>query len=162
MPERGGTPLIHTLSSFSIPISISTPASATMTTLTARDIKEIVTDVVRMSSMTNSSLRLERFSGRDTRELLKWLREFDYHADANNWDDAAKLCKFPTYLRDYGLLWYDQNVKRTVAEPTTWADLKTLITRDLLSTDHKSYLHTEIMRRRQGNNESVQLHFTES
>jgi hypothetical protein len=126
-----------------------------MTTLTARDIKDIVTDVVRMSLTTNSSLRLEPFSGRDTRELIKWLREFEYHADANNWDDAAKLRKFPTYLRDYGLLWYDQNVKRAVAGPTTWADLKSLITRDLLSTDHKSYLHTEIMRRKQGNSESV-------
>ncbi len=71
MPGRGGTSLIHIPSSFSIPISTSTPASATMTTLTARDIKDIVTDVVRMSSMTNSSLRLERFSVRDTRELIK-------------------------------------------------------------------------------------------
>jgi hypothetical protein len=126
-----------------------------MATLTARDIKDIVTDVVRMSLTTNSSLRLEPFSGRDTRELIKWLREFEYHADANNWDDAAKLRKFPTYLRDYGLLWYDQNVKRAVSGPTTWAELKALITRDLLSTDHKSYLHTEIIRRKQGNSESV-------
>jgi transposase InsO family protein len=126
-----------------------------MTTLSARDIKDIVTDVVRMSLTTNSSLRLEPFSGRDTRELIKWLREFEYHADANNWDDAAKLRKFPTYLRDYGLLWYDQNVKRAASGPTTWAELKALITKDLLSTDHKSYLHSEIIRRKQGNSESV-------
>jgi hypothetical protein len=105
--------------------------------------------------LKNSSLRLEPFSGGDTLKLIKRLREFEYDADANNWDDATKLRKFPTYLRDYGLLWYDQNVKRAVAGPTTWADLKTLITRDLLSTDNKSYLHTEIMRLKQENNESV-------
>jgi hypothetical protein len=108
-----------------------------------------------MSLTTNSSLRLEPFSGRDSRELLKWLREFEYHADANNWVDAAKLRKFPTYLRDYGLLWYDQNVKRNTAAPTTWDALKKLLTNNLLSTDHRSYLHGEIRRRKQAPNESV-------
>jgi hypothetical protein len=90
-----------------------------MTTLIARDIKDIVTDVVRMSLTTNKSLRLEPFSDRDTRELIKWLREFEYHADVNNWDDAAKTRKFPTYLGDYGFLWYDQNVKRATSGPIT-------------------------------------------
>jgi hypothetical protein len=108
-----------------------------------------------MSLTTSSSLRLEPFSGRDNRELVKWLREFEYHADANNWDDAAKLRKFPTYLRDYGLLWYDQNVKRNANAPTTWEALKKLITNDLLSTDHRSYLHSEIRCRKQAPNESV-------
>jgi hypothetical protein len=126
-----------------------------MTSLTARDIRDIVSDVVRVSLTTNSSLRLEPFSGRDSRELVKWLREFEYHADANNWDDAVKLRKFPTYLRDYGLLWYDQNVKRNAAAPTTWDALKNMITNDLLSTDHRSYLHSEIRCRKQAPNESV-------
>ncbi len=90
MLGRGGISLIHTPSSFSTPTSTSTPAPVTMTILTARDIKDIVTDVVKMSLTTNSSLRLEPFSGIDY-ELIKWLREFEYHADANNWDDAAKM-----------------------------------------------------------------------
>jgi hypothetical protein len=105
MPGRGWTPITST------PAIISTPTLETITSLTARDIKDVVSDVVRMSLTDNSSLRLDPLSGRDTRELIKWLREFEYHADANNWDDAAKLRKFPTYLRDYGLFWYDQNVK---------------------------------------------------
>ncbi len=53
------------------------------------------------------------------------------------------------------MLWYDQNVKRNTAAPTTWDALKKLITNDLLSTDHRSYLHGEIDRRKQAPDESV-------
>ncbi len=103
MPGGGGLPVITTKPFRRTP---STPSSV-MTSLTARDVRDIVSEVIRMPLTTNSSLRLEPFSGRDSRELVKWLREFKYRVDENNWDDAAKLRKFPTYLRIYGLLWYN-------------------------------------------------------
>jgi hypothetical protein len=151
MPGRGGLPVITTKPFRRTP---STPSSV-MTSLTARDIRDIVSEVIRMSLTTNSSLRLEPFSGHNSRELVKRLREFEYHADENNWDDAAKLRKLPTYLRIYGLLWYGQNIKGNAAAPITWDALKNLITSDLLSTDHRSFLHSEIRRCKQVPNERV-------
>jgi hypothetical protein len=133
----------------------SSPIVPDMTSLCVSDIRDIVKDAIRLSMTSSSHLRLEPFTGRDNRELVKWLREFEYHAEANNWDDATKLRKFPIHLRDYGLLWFDQNVKRSSTPPTTWRELKSLILDDLLSTDHRSYLHTEIRRRKQAPNESV-------
>jgi hypothetical protein len=67
MPGRGGSPITKPLE-----YTPSTPSSV-MTSLTGRDIRKIVSEVVRMSLTTNSSLRLEPFSGRDSRELVKWL-----------------------------------------------------------------------------------------
>jgi hypothetical protein len=126
-----------------------------MTSLSATDIRDLVNDAIKMSMASISTLNLKPFTGYDSRELEKWLREFEYHAEANNWDDAIKMRKFPIYLRDYGLLWYDQNVKRSPSPPTSWRELKQLILNDLLSTDHKSYLYNEIIHCKQASNESV-------
>jgi hypothetical protein len=67
MPGRGGSPIIITK-----PIGF-TPStlSSVVTSLTGRDIREIISEVVRMSLTTNSSLRLETFSGSYSRELVK-------------------------------------------------------------------------------------------
>jgi hypothetical protein len=79
MPGRGCSPIINIK-----PLEYTPLTPSVMTSLTALDIRDIVSDVVRVSLTKNSSLRLEPFSGRDSRELVKWLREFEYHADANN------------------------------------------------------------------------------
>ena len=126
-----------------------------MTALTARDIQDIVSNSLKISNANQSKLSIEPFTGRNPRALSKWLRQWEIDADSANWDDTIKLRKFPSYLRDYSALWYDQNVKRRAVPPSTWQELKRLIKADLLSADHKSYLHGEIRNRKQAPNESV-------
>ena len=127
----------------------------TKMTLTASELKRVVSDAINTSLSTRDNPRIDSYNGNPNHDVLRWLNEFEFIANARGWDDATKLIKVQAYLTDVARDWYILKVQNAPTAIATWEVFTKLIKDDFLPVDHDDYLREELYNRVQGNYEPV-------
>lgn len=55
--------------------------------------------------------KIEDFSGEEYDDIMSWLEQFNFAAEAQNWDDSDKIKKIGQYLKGEAFEWYRMNVR---------------------------------------------------
>ena len=97
------------------------------------------------------------FSGSNTEDPVRFMRNFKRIADALSWNDEQKLLKFPTYLSGDAETFYYVNVDIVPEDkkPSNFKILEELFTNHFSRGDYKSHLMQTLYERKQKPGESL-------
>lgn len=121
---------------------------------TTDQLKSLFEDAI--SSFTPVSGRIEPFSGHRSKDVIKFLEDFEFLCLANKWStDSQKLSRFPLYLTDSARDWYIIYFVQGSKKIDKWNDAKQLLISGFTSSDYKYNLREQIDKRIQLPNETV-------
>ena len=93
--------------------------------LSREELRDIIGEVVTGNITGPGTPRLDTFSGEKPAELGRWLEDFEYIAEAQNWTNGVKMRKFPLYLTGSAREWHNLYVRDAGEKaPREFEDLK--------------------------------------
>ncbi|KAI1304663.1 Retrovirus-related Pol polyprotein from transposon [Halotydeus destructor] len=129
------------------------------------EMRTIVSEAVTYNYFPSAIIKLEQFSGDGGYDIISWLKKFDGVADANRWDDAARLRRVKLYLKGPALDWYELNIDGNPDAPTWWASksntepgVRNLLRKFAIPTDFLEHLKRAMKDKHQAENESVKYY----
>ena len=123
--------------------------------LTPAEVKALVREAIASSMNNNPTKKIETFDGSKQKDVVKWLEEYEYFANAYGWPDEAKVIKLPLYLSSYARDWYTVYVSIADEDGLGLDELKDRMKDFFLLSSYDDYLRDELAKRKQGPDETV-------
>ena len=116
-----------------------------------------ITTAITNNLQSSRQYYIPTFSGSNTEDPVRFMRNFKRVADALSWNDEQKLLKFPTYLTGDAETFYYVNVDIVpeTNKPSNFNTLEELFTNHFSKGDYKSHLMQILHDRKQKPGESL-------
>ena len=114
-----------------------------MANLSATDISRI-TNIVSQHSQSND-VRIKQFNGQPN-EAVNFFEDYEYFANASEWDEERKKVKLGTYLTGAAREWYSLEIEGT---NKTWTQVKDAFFSQFLPVDYEMHQRREFRNRKQ-------------